>query len=242
MRRAPAAVTDVVIDPSPRSAASTPHAAYDPGAVDRRLRRLALDVHDGPMQSLVAVGFGLRDLRRQLDERPREKGAAVDQLDQMVAELVDAEQGLRSLITTLDGGGEETDSLEVIAARELERFSRRSSAATRFAVTADCHPDSHSQCIAIASVLREALANVAKHADARTIAVSLEADDEGIVLRIEDDGRGFDPAEVGSDRIGLQSMRDRLLLLGGELTISTRLGGPTVVTATLPRWNGTAAH
>jgi signal transduction histidine kinase len=222
-------VTDVVFEPA---LASAPTAA---GAVDRRLRRLALDVHDGPMQSLVAIGYGLQDLRRRL-EGPRETEGAVDQLDLMVAELVGAEQGLRSLITTLDDGATSFDTLDVIAAREVERFGSRSGAATEVVVQSGCRPDSHSQEIAISSVLREALTNVAKHAEACNVVVRLEADEERILLHVEDDGRGFDPDAVSADRIGLASMHDRLGLIGGDLSIATRPGGPTVVTALFRRW------
>lgn len=237
-------MTEVVIEPTPRAAtsAAVSRAPEDPGAADRRLRRLALDVHDGPMQSLVAVGFGLRDLRRQLESPTRQADGAVDQLDLMVAELVDAEQGLRSLITTLDDGATSFDSLDVIAANELERFSGRSTAETKLIVPSGCHPDSHSQGIAISSVLREALTNVAKHSNARNVLVWLDADDERILLQVEDDGQGFDLEAVSADRIGLTSMRDRLLLLGGDLAIATKCGGPTVVTATFGRWHHQTPH
>ncbi len=237
-------MSEVVIEPTLHAASSsaTSRAPEDAGAANRRLRRLALDVHDGPMQSLVAVGYGLRDLRRQLESPTREGDGAVDQLDLMVAELVGAEQGLRSLITTLDEGAQSFDSLDVIAANELKRFSSRSTATTELVVQSSCHPDSHSQGIAISSVLREALTNVAKHADARNVVVRLDADDERILLQVEDDGQGFDPAAVSDDRIGLASMRDRLLLLGGDLAIATKRGGPTVVTATFGRWRHPTPH
>jgi two-component system, NarL family, sensor kinase len=60
-------------------------------------------------------------------------------------------------------------------------------------------------------------------------------------MEIEDDGHGFDPAAVvpdeeGQSGIGLVGMRERLRLLGGSLEIESAAGGPTTLTATLPRW------
>src|SRR5438128_2322597 len=63
--------------------------ARDAEGLRRRLRRLALDVHDGPMQSLIAAGFGLSDLKRHADAESVE---LVDRLDEIAAELAGAER------------------------------------------------------------------------------------------------------------------------------------------------------
>ena len=206
----------------------------DPGEAEglrRRLRRLALDVHDGPMQSLIAAGFGLSDLKRHADA-----GLAA-RLTEIAAELAGAERSLRDLITTLENSGkEELESLADIAAAEIARFRRGRRVDVELVIPADAYPDSHSQEIAIRSILREALTNVAKHAHASAVRVEIHADAAGIRLEVEDDGRGFDPVAVGTDRIGLTSMRERLQFLGGSLAIVSRMGGPTVVTAVLRRW------
>jgi two-component system, NarL family, sensor kinase len=197
----------------------------------RRLRRLALDVHDGPMQSLIAAGFGLSDLKRHAD------ADLADRLTEIAAELAGAERHLRDLITTLeDSGKDELESLADIAAAEIARFQRACPIEVELIIPADAHPDSHSQEIAIRSILREALTNVGKHAHATAVRVELGSTAAGIRLEVEDDGRGFDPVAAGTDRIGLTSMRERLQFLGGSLAIVSREGGPTVVTAVLHRW------
>jgi signal transduction histidine kinase len=210
---------------------STPDEDDSSVSLRRRLRRLALDVHDGPMQSLIAAGFGLSDLKRHADDH-----LAV-RLAEIASELAGAERSLRELISTLEQTGkEELDSVEEIVGAEVRRFTSRCAAAVAVVVRGDAVPDSHSQEIAIRSVLREALTNVAKHANASAVRVEVEADAAGIRLEVEDDGDGFDPAAVGADRIGLTSMRERLHFLGGSLAIASGPGGPTVVTATLRRW------
>lgn len=207
----------------------------DPGEAEglrRRLRRLALDVHDGPMQSLIAAGFGLSDLKRHADADLAER------LTEIAAELAGAERHLRDLITTLeDSGKDELEPLADIAAAEIARFQRGCPVEVELIIPADAHPDSHSQEIAIRSILREALTNVGKHAHARTVRVEIQSTPAGIRLEVEDDGRGFDPVAVRTDRIGLTSMRERLQFLGGSLAIVSREGGPTIVTAVLRRWH-----
>jgi two-component system NarL family sensor kinase len=206
----------------------------DPGEAEglrRRLRRLALDVHDGPMQSLIAAGFGLSDLKRHAD------AGLAERLAEIAAELAGAERSLRDLITALeDNGKDELESLADIAAAEIARFRRGRPVEVELIIPADAQPESHSQEIAIRSVLREALSNVAKHAHASSVRVEVHAGAAGIRLEIEDDGRGFDPVAAAGDRIGLTSMRERLQFLGGSLSIVSRIGGPTIVTAMLRRW------
>lgn len=207
--------------------------------IRRRLMRLAFDVHDGPMQNLTAAGWGLRHLRSDLI-RCIDAGEAAEavaaRFDLLMAELVSAEAGLRSLISSLERGGS-TDfaTLEVIAATEIDAFRRRCDATTRVVVPSNVSPDSHSQALAIAGVLREALNNVAKHANADEVLVRLQADHQKILLEIGDDGEGFDP-ETTKWGIGLTSMRERVHLLQGELEISSAPGGPTVVIACFRRW------
>jgi signal transduction histidine kinase len=214
---------------------------HDSERLRRRLRRLALDIHDGPMQCLVGVGYGLDYLGRRVDDDPDK---LAEQLRLMSAELASAERGLRELITALEQSGEEQlDDLETIARREIASFEQRSTAVVTATVTSGISPDSHSQAIAIGAVLREALNNVAKHARADHATVELAADHESITLSVEDDGVGFDPARTRADRLGLRSMRERLAFLGGTVTIDSRPGGPTRVRAALPRWRAAqAAH
>ena len=89
---------------------------------------------------------------------------------------------------------------------------------------------------------REALSNVARHAQANLVVVTLRAVGEGIELSIRDDGCGFDvAASSAGERLGVSGMRTRIALLGGELQVESAPGGPTTVTATLQPWRPAAA-
>jgi len=230
------------------SAAATPTdgALSETEALRRRLIRLAFDVHDGPMQSLTAVGYGLHDLHRQLDSHPaaiEDRDAVAAQLSTMMTELAAAEAGLRALISLLEHGKPEIETVDVIAAAEIARFARHCKAATELIVDPPSfQPDTHSQAIVIGSVLREALNNIAKHANASKVLVRLQASRTGMLLEITDDGDGFDPAAVTPATMGLAGMRERVNLLGGTFDILSKRGGPTVVTVLLGRWHGPSDH
>ena len=88
---------------------------------------------------------------------------------------------------------------------------------------------------ALFRILQETLTNVARHAEAKRAEVVLQKQRDRLVLRIRDDGRGFDqgdPALSGS--LGLLGMRERATMLGGGLSISSALGKGTSVTAWIP--------
>ena len=132
-------------------------------------------------------------------------------------------------------------TIDEILANEVASFRRRSGAVVTVSAPS-FQPDSASQAIAIKAVLRESLSNIAKHANATTVKIVVDRAPNGILVEIEDDGVGFDVADVRKDAIGLLSMEQRVALLGGDFTILSRPGGPTVVSACFERWfDGAAA-
>jgi signal transduction histidine kinase len=118
---------------------------------------------------------------------------------------------------------------------ECERFSRRESVAIDLnlpELPASIPPDT---ALCLFRVAQEALRNVARHAKARGVEVSIRPVDGGLQLAVVDDGIGFEPA-APRDRhsLGLASMRERLLLLGGEFEIESTPGEGTTVLAWAP--------
>jgi len=205
----------------------------------KRLTRLALDVHDGPMQNLAVIGFSLSDIRRRMRTLvPPDEHANIDAgMEQITTELGRVESELRALIGALEHGG--VTSVPVVDAIELEiaEFQRRAAAEVTLTVEGDISTETDSQRIALQSVTRSALGNVAKHAHAKTVNILLRGEGESITLVVEDDGRGFNanrPPKPG--RFGLSGMRERVVLLGGDFDVSSKPGGPTRITATLHSW------
>jgi signal transduction histidine kinase len=227
--------------------AASPNAAPTEGgaeAVRRRLQRLALDVHDGPMQNLAVIGFSLGDLRRKLHAAiPDGEHPGIDAgMAQIGAELGRVESELRGLIEALEHGSVTSvplvDAIEV----EIEEFRRRSAVVPELVIDGDVRTETDSQRIALQSVTRAALANVAQHSAAKAVSIRLHSAGDAITLEIEDDGRGFDPSRAQKKgHFGLPGMRDRVEMLGGTCTIESRHGGPTKITATLETWRPPSA-
>lgn len=205
----------------------------------RRLQRLALDVHDGPMQNLAVIGFSLGTLRQRLRTVvPSEHRSKLDAgLKQITEELGKVEADLRVLIGALEDGVAGSVPLREALEAEIRGFGERSDATVSFRFDENAHAETDSQRIALQSVTRAALANVAKHAGATEVSVTLTASDEMLRLEIKDNGCGFaadGPPKPG--RFGLAGMRRRVEMLGGELQVTSAPGGPTVVSASLEAW------
>ena len=88
---------------------------------------------------------------------------------------------------------------------------------------------------ALFRIVQEALANVARHAQARRVEVALTCNREGVTVRIADDGQGFDlNAPRSGDHLGLWSMRERVEQLNGRFSVESKPGTGTIVTVSIP--------
>jgi signal transduction histidine kinase len=211
-------------------------AAATDAAVRRRLARLKLDLHDGPMQDLAGIGLALAALRRELEALPGETSSAVAQVNVIGDALGKIEYALRSLI--VDDVAVEPASVADIVHEEVARFEQLSTARVELDLVDTIQPDTDSQRIVLQRVLREALTNAARHAQPTRVRVELFEVAGGFCLRIRDDGKGCGDAHAnGHDHRGLAGMRERLELIGGDLEFDSRPGGPTTVTAVLKRWH-----
>lgn len=209
-------------------------------ADDRGLVRLALDLHDGPLQDLAALGFMIGRLQRTLDDVDGDTSAAAHQLAEVQHHLGLVEATLRSVATNKDMASESATVIELLE-QEANRFRAHCDATVEISVVGDVEPETASQRIVVQRVLRESLSNVAQHSGAKHVRIAVEADDEAITVSVTDDGVGFDPAgmaaEDGRPRLGLAGMRRRLDLLDGSLSVASRAGGPTSVSARIKRWS-----
>ena len=83
---------------------------------------------------------------------------------------------------------------------------------------------------AVYRIVQESLENVERHADAGRVDIHLSYTEEGLVVTVRDDGRGFDPAQIAPDRIGLLGIHERAELVGAQVELDSRLGEGTSVT------------
>ena len=105
-----------------------------------------------------------------------------------------------------------------------------------------CSPDVEEQLLRIG---QEALANAAHHADARQIGLELRYDETSVILRVHDDGRGFDPSHItgaNGSHWGLTNMKERAETVGGTLRVTSAPGEGTQIEAAVPRIPPAGAH
>ncbi len=193
-------------------------------AGDAERRRIERNLHDGAQQRLVTLAMQLSLIQRQIRRNPEDAEqlvtSASDQLAQSLAELRELARGIHP--AALDQG------LDVA----LDALAMRSAVPT----TVACDPGPRlPQPVEFAAyfVASEALANVAKYAQASAVTVRLLRAGRDAVIEIADDGvGGADPA-AGS---GLRGLTDRVEALRGRLRVVSPVGGGTVIRAELPTW------
>ena len=154
----------------------------------RRLARMAFDVHDGPMQELIALSYGLQALQKKVAEE-LDRDQVHSEFEQLGARLVETEQMLRSMMFTLEQGSAEPTDQSIIVERQVAAFRDRCpDVNVDVVVSGNVELQTDSQRIALDRVLRESLSNIAKHADAGNVTVRLQGLRDVLVVQISDDG------------------------------------------------------
>ncbi|MCV2488059.1 sensor histidine kinase [Geodermatophilus sp. YIM 151500] len=203
-------------------------------AREEERRRLRRDLHDGLGPALGAVVLRIDTARNLAASRPEEADRVLRQArDEVAAALAD----VRRLVHDLRPPALDDLGLTGAVRQQAERLLPSRTAVT---VTAGGGVDDLPAAVEVAAyrIASEALANVARHASARTCRVSLARADGGIEVTVSDDGTGIDPAAPAG--VGLVSLRERAAELGGSCTVACPPEGGTVVRAMLPVDGGTA--
>ena len=199
------------------------------GAVEER-NRLAREIHDTLAQNLTATGLQIESAEALL-----EAGSSPEKVQATLARALSLTRSnldeARRSVLDLRAAPLEGRSLVEALKTLVDRWETETGIATRFKAVNGSRPVPPRVEAALYRVAGEALANVARHADARRATIRLVATPDSISLLVEDDGRGFDPSEVPDDRHGLVGMRERVEMLGGALRVDSSPGGGTRVEA-----------
>lgn len=204
--------------------------AREAGVTDER-QRMAREIHDTLAQNLTGVITQL-----EAAQQSRRDTEALDRHLRHAAEL--AREGLaeaRRSVAALTPGALEHGRLHDALAELAQGWSERTGISAEVTTTGagDALPVDAE--VALLRVAQESLANVAKHASATRVGVTLSSLGSSVSLDVRDDGRGFDPATVGEEGgFGLTSMRQRIEDLDGTLTVETEPGAGTAVSVTVP--------
>ncbi|MCH7663900.1 MAG: GAF domain-containing sensor histidine kinase [Chloroflexi bacterium] len=195
--------------------------------------RFGMDLHDGIIQSIYAVGLMLEDVQRNVVNDPEKSS---DRISEAVNGLNDVINDLRNYIMDLRPqrfqGKNLVEGLEELA-KEL-----RANTLINVIVNAGGYSSqwiSPDQTVEILHVAQEALTNVRKHARATSVEIWLRTEDSLTTLSIKDNGRSFSHSEQNQSKgNGLHNMRERANLLNGEVKIEPRAEGGTKVHLTVP--------
>nr|HEX4314860.1 GAF domain-containing protein [Kofleriaceae bacterium] len=190
---------------------------------------IARDVHDQLGQALTALKLDVGWLSRRITD-----SALVDRLADMASSLDDTIRSVRRISTELRPGVLDDLGLQAAIEWQIEEFQVRTDiCSVAHAAIGDLQLDGE-LATTIFRIFQEALTNVARHADASEVQVSLVLDHGNIRLDVADDGVGIPEVGRRSDTLGLLGMRERARSLGGECTVSRRTPRGTLVRLTVP--------
>jgi PAS domain S-box-containing protein len=203
------------------------------GAHEDERRRIAAGLHDDSIQRISALALRLHIVARRVEDTPMR--------EDLVGLERDAEEivvGLRTMLFDLvppaleEGLGAALDELLRTAAEEDPEAPSQWRVDDRLGE----EPEPHAR-VLLYRLAQEAIANVRKHARASRVDVLIEDADEGISVRVRDDGRGFAASERLSPpgHFGLVAMRERAEMAGGWWRVDSRAGAGTTVTFWIPR-------
>lgn len=198
--------------------------------LERERTRLAYAIHDGLTQVVTASVLELEWQARRAELAPEE---AVDAIAVAASELRKALEEIRDLLSSLSPhGGGSRQPVDELMRRVMERWKLPAT----WSVDGDLDAVPRSVLDVVTSVIRECVANAAKHSASPEVAVRVHATPTGVEVRVEDDGRGFRPDGTGlhEGHLGLEMMRRRVAEVNGTLDIESSPGMGTRVVARLP--------
>ncbi|MGD2026774.1 MAG: GAF domain-containing sensor histidine kinase [Anaerolineales bacterium] len=202
-------------------------------AVLEERQRFGMDLHDGVIQSIYAVGLMLEDIQRRVRSEPDE---AKEVITDAIRSLNTAISDIRNYI--LDLRPQHFQGRNIVqGVEELARALRANTFMDVYVEIKDVHSQSFSpeQTVEILHIAQEALANVQKHAQATEVDISLRVEGRTMILEILDNGISIRPMDLQRTRgNGLNNMQDRAAALNGEIIISPRIEGGTQVKLSVP--------
>ena len=214
---------------------STSTDVVDQGVAAER-RKIAQELHDGLAQELTGVVLALEGCQRALDKDPALLGPQLAKASRDArATLMDVRQYMTALRQSETGGL----NLPVTLGRLVDDLRRQTGLHVQMEETGQSRALDAVVERAIIRIVGEALRNVAQHAGATTAKVGLLYDQDGVVVTVEDDGKGFDVDETfrgAEDRghFGVVGMRERAEAAGGHLVVRSEPGKGSIVRSSIP--------
>jgi signal transduction histidine kinase len=191
---------------------------------------VAREIHDELGQALTAIKIDLSSVIRDLPEDRKRKSESILKLvDQTIQSVRKISAELRPAIL---------DALGPVAAVEwaAEEFETRTGTKCRLDLPQDGIVIDPETATALFRIFQETLTNVARHAGATEVSVRLANEDGNLTLEVRDNGKGIDAGQLSfGSSLGILGMRERALLLGGELDINGAPGKGTTIRVRIPQ-------
>jgi len=203
-------------------------------AVLEERERIGMDLHDGIIQAIYGVGLSLESALHSFEDEPQDAKARVQH---SIEGLNQAIRDLRGYILDLRPRQMGNEGLMSGLNRLLTEF--RANTLANVQLTGNENelkdlPQAHS--MVLFHICQEALANVAKHAKAKQVDISIWSTDERVLMEIHDNGKGFEMEKMNASiGHGLANMQTRVHAVGGDVDISSVVDEGTTVLAWVPR-------
>jgi signal transduction histidine kinase len=199
-----------------------------------------MDLHDGIIQSIYAVGLSLELGRMVVKENAKE---AQEHITNAIKGMDNIIRDIRSYIMDLQPARIQDEPLTTALGRLVREFRANTLVQVDVDMPGTIDEGLAENCrLALFHITQEALANVAKHARAGKVTVRLGRLSDRVVLKVKDDGAGFDSDKIGGiPGHGLSNMALRCRSLGGDLTVTSTPGEGTMVHAVVPAQPTTSA-
>jgi signal transduction histidine kinase len=206
------------------------------GAAERT--RVARELHDGAVQSLIAVEMQVDVLRRQAETSPSVVSSELGRIQGLLREEV---LKLRELMQQMKSIDVDAHRLLNVVRDVVERFERETGISARFVTDIETLEMPDKVCRELLRIVQEGLVNVRKHSRARNVLVRLSSGTTEWFLSLEDDGKGFPfPGRLRQDELdqmgkGPAVIKERVRLIAGALTVESNPGQGTRLEIKIPR-------
>jgi signal transduction histidine kinase len=192
--------------------------------------RIGRELHDGTIQALFSVGISLQGSETLTDDP-----LLLARLDSGVTQIDAVISDLRNYIFGLRPGGLSRRPLDEALYELADRFQVDHGVSTTVDVDGGLAAELAGASADLLQLTREALANVAKHAGARSCTITLRRSGDEALLEVEDDGAGFVTTLARDQGWGLRNIEERAAALGGRIEIRTAVAAGTTISLVIPR-------
>nr|WP_288913968.1 PAS domain S-box protein [uncultured Pseudomonas sp.] len=204
--------------------------SYRETAREEERKRIAREIHDELGQQLTALRMGISLLRLQFGS---DQPLLVERVQALMGRIDEILQVVRNVATSLRPSALNmglTSALEWL----VSEFSHTTGIPCRLRAPSARLELDDERATAIFRVIQESLTNVARHARATRVDISLERSAGHVMIQVRDNGRGFDPKQLAKGTLGLLGMRERGHMLGGTVTVDSAPGRGACVNVSIP--------